>query len=676
MKRIEYCLYFFLGVGLIWSVGCSTGVSTALRPDGPDGSPYQTDSSRHYSQVSGSFWSKTRDFFAPDWDEDSRTVEQQRILAANGQRYQQPSSNQQDEETATRTKSRNKNTPQIASVDQPVLLNPHAYQVGSQYAGMRPGSLYSNFGHTYQGLDPTIGSQAFQSQAFRPQNFQELSQEPVKQIVAKAEMPVEALAESRTDSSMQTNNVDRQGQLALALQSRRGDSKEFREVLWELSQTDPEELPLSEEELITQITRYRDYVADETDAELKSRLLERLRERTLPESSRVESGLTAQKTGRHSRSKRSVADDLDDDHYAERSRNLNDDDLFEPRRAPIPRRRTARLPDANEQLADGRHSFGVPGTPMPAHQMPRSKYGQLTQIEDPNIAQVNYQGQQAGMPGAILNANYQYPGSNAGQHGYPHPGQYSNGNGSWSPQARMAADMLRREIEQSPTGRTFENEIRLRLLELALGNRSEAVRPFTTEDKPFCEAWSNLMLGVSTLYDDGLIPERKQRIASAAYRFDEASLGMNKFCPLGLRNVQFVKDWQAFGIFLAKEEDCRPGERVGIYMELDNPTIRTSAHGFNVSTSVSYEIIDKTASVVEKSGKIPIEETTPSQKRDYCVYLDFDLPESLARGEYQLRIRVTDMNSDKLQYAEEQIPLRITSVVKQERPGNMMERAR
>ena len=232
-------------------------------------------------------------------------------------------------------------------------------------------------------------------------------------------------------------------------------------------------------------------------------------------------------------------------------------------------------------------------------------------------------------------------------------------DGDWKTQARIAADLLRTKIANTPDGRSFANEAHLRLLELVLGNRQEAVRPFPQIDKAVNDFWSSQMLGFTTLLDEAAIPDKKSRLATASFRFDEAVGALRQLCPMKLKNVQFVKDWVAFGVFLSRKEDCQAGETVGLYLELDNPTVKRSAIGYNVRASISYEIRDSASRLVSKSKDIPVEETTPSQKRDYCIHVKIEIPRGLAHGQYFLRVHVTDMNCETLQYAEEQLSFRV-----------------
>ncbi|MGL4594445.1 MAG: hypothetical protein ACRCUY_06915 [Thermoguttaceae bacterium] len=306
--------------------------------------------------------------------------------------------------------------------------------------------------------------------------------------------------------------------------------------------------------------------------------------------------------------------------------------------------------------------MGSPNQPVPNQSVPNQsasiQANQGTALTANQTA--NYPVNQGATHG-IIQASYQ------NQVGLPiHTTNYAPGSPlaatDWETQTRIATDLLRNRIEQTVDGRTFANEMRLRLLELALGNRSEAVRPMRQTEEPINEFWSNQVLGITALMDEPGQPNKSIRYVNAAFRFDEGLMELRRLCPIKLKNVQIVTTWEKFGDFQPRTEPCRAGERIAIYMELENPSIRQIAKGYNVQTSISYEIRDGAASVVAKKDNIVAEETTPSQKHDYCIGLTVPLSENLPAGRYQLRINVTDMNDPTMQYAEEQIPFRIAQV--------------
>jgi len=232
------------------------------------------------------------------------------------------------------------------------------------------------------------------------------------------------------------------------------------------------------------------------------------------------------------------------------------------------------------------------------------------------------------------------------------------GAGDWQTPARQTLEQLRYAIEQTPGGRTMSNEMRLRMLEMLLGNKVESAKPMQSADKTVNAFMGHQVLGFAALLDDS-IPDNRGRYISATYRFNEGLLELQNLCPFKLKNVMFVDDWLNFGQFIPRTRDFHPGETFMLYIELDNPTIRRTGDGYEVSIAIGYEIRDSQANVVAKVDVGKPAERTISRKRDYSIGFPGTLPTSLAPGQYQLRLSVTDLNDDSMQYAEEQIPFKV-----------------
>ncbi|MDR0337207.1 MAG: hypothetical protein LBI18_08970 [Planctomycetaceae bacterium] len=280
--------------------------------------------------------------------------------------------------------------------------------------------------------------------------------------------------------------------------------------------------------------------------------------------------------------------------------------------------------------------------------------------------------------GAIVHADYtnfannpahnpaNNPANNPNNHSVSiSPSQFNDKD--WEFLVRMGADRLRNKIERTSDGRTFANEGRLRVLEMLLGNRNEAVKPIAGTDRAINEFMANQMLGFTAFFDETGIPEQRTRNTHALFRFDEGLMELRKICPIKLKKVQFVRGWgDTFGNFIPRNEDCHAGEQLELYMEPENPSIRRTQQGYNVSMSISYEIRDQTANVLQKIDHITVQETSLSQKRDYCIWLRVLLPEKIPPGQYQLRVSVTDTNDETMPYTEEQVPFKVIPIASPE----------
>jgi hypothetical protein len=234
----------------------------------------------------------------------------------------------------------------------------------------------------------------------------------------------------------------------------------------------------------------------------------------------------------------------------------------------------------------------------------------------------------------------------------------SFGAGDWQAPLRQAAEQLRYAIEQTPNGRTQSNEMRLRMLEMLLGNKGEAAKPIQSADATVNKFMVNQVLGFATLLDDS-IPDNRGRYITAAYRLNEGLMDLQNLCPLKLKNVTFVKSYYGYGQFNTRPSEFQAGDPFTVYVEPENLTVQTTGDGFEVKVAISYEIRDVHANVVAKEivGK-PVEMTL-SRKREYFMGISSELPANLVPGQYHMRISMTDLNDPTMHYAEEQIPFRV-----------------
>jgi hypothetical protein len=194
---------------------------------------------------------------------------------------------------------------------------------------------------------------------------------------------------------------------------------------------------------------------------------------------------------------------------------------------------------------------------------------------------------------------------------------------------------------------------------MLVGNKAEAVKPIQSANKTVNDFMVHQVLGFSELLDDSM-PNSRSRYVSAAYRLSEGLQELQNFCPVKLKKVMFIDDWAAYGQFLPrKSQEFYPGDEFLLYLEIDNPSVRPITDGYEMGVSISYEVRDARAALVYKQDLGPQDQRMISRKHDYALALPLVFPTSLAPGQYQLRINVTDINDDSMQYAEDHIPFRI-----------------
>ena len=274
--------------------------------------------------------------------------------------------------------------------------------------------------------------------------------------------------------------------------------------------------------------------------------------------------------------------------------------------------------------------------------MPRPNYPDLPQLPHAGVAahsgvvQMSYQSQPPHVPQSLMS---------------------SYGAGDWQAPTRLAIEQLRYAIEHTPNGRSASNEMRLRMLEMLLGNRTEAARPMQT-DKTLNDFMAHQVLGFSELLDD-TVQDNRSKYIRAAFRFNEGLTELQNLCPIRLKNVTFAKEWFGYGQFVPRPAEFYPGEPFHVYVEVENPMVRETDM-YEICISTSYVILDSRANTVASSGAAqPGGEMFVSRKRDFYTGIHGVVPASLPPGEYQLRINLTDLNDPARQYADEQIPFRV-----------------
>ena len=407
-----------------------------------------------------------------------------------------------------------------------------------------------------------------------------------------------------------------------------GDSEAFKSLLREIAIMPPEKRKVDDAKLTELLGTFRDEIMD-TDFEAEYLAL--LQKRILPEPksgaplpqaalSNTELAETRRSASTTAKSRESEMDD-------------NDFAYEEPIARPV----TRKTPRNEEPV--------VAQSTMP---MPEPVYPYLSQLPTapstaaPAVVQASYQSQSIVPPTPNIVNN----------------GIVSHGAGDWQAPTRAAIEQLRYAIEQTPNGRTASNEMRLRMLEMLLDNKTEAARPMHSTDKVVNNFFGHQVLGFAALLDDSM-QDNRSRYLNAAYRFNEGLSELQNLCPVTLKNATFVTDWVGYGQFYPHPtQEFYPGEVFYVYMEIENPSARRTPDGFEVNYAIGYEIRDAHKVVFRQEAKEE-GEMSLRRKRDYWIPIGGTIPASLAPGQYQLRINLTDLNGDSMQDAVDQIPFRV-----------------
>ncbi len=249
------------------------------------------------------------------------------------------------------------------------------------------------------------------------------------------------------------------------------------------------------------------------------------------------------------------------------------------------------------------------------------------------------------------------------------PGRYvpedlEAGPAEWEQIARAAAESLKTKINLSRDPEEAANdEMRLRLLEVALGKQQGVREPISGLDEPVRNFFSNELFGIGILLNEHTTPDVNARCLIAQPHFLEAQQQLQRACPLRIRNMQFVKEWgKKFGDYTPAKPELQADTPALLYFELENLTGNGSeTTGFSTKISVNYEILDATGATIAKSESGTNEELLRSRLRDYSTTLQIRLPASIPAGHYFVVLRVVDQNHLKLQMDSQRVGFTVLS---------------
>ncbi|MEO1497806.1 MAG: hypothetical protein AAFV43_11710 [Planctomycetota bacterium] len=224
------------------------------------------------------------------------------------------------------------------------------------------------------------------------------------------------------------------------------------------------------------------------------------------------------------------------------------------------------------------------------------------------------------------------------------------GHAPWLGSVNDAITALSQQSVNPPrsTGEAHEL-IRLRLLQLAAGDRSAAVAATPGLSSTEQAFWSKQMYAMSVMLDAGATPDRHQRAAQAAPHQAEALAMVRELGPLQVRNLAFCEQVYGYGAYEPiKRPAFEPGEHVTLYAEVDNYRSQSTEDGHHTLLATSYQVVDKHGGVVDSDEFPRVEDYCLTRRRDFHITYGVNLPTAIYAGDYDLEITITDELGDKI----------------------------
>jgi hypothetical protein len=223
----------------------------------------------------------------------------------------------------------------------------------------------------------------------------------------------------------------------------------------------------------------------------------------------------------------------------------------------------------------------------------------------------------------------------------------------WRSQLTVAIRSLQEEANsanaQSNTSLSASDQSKLRLLQLAAGQRDDALKPLTGVSGAEQEFWGEQLFGLATLLDDQRMPDSQRRAAEAAQHLREATAKLGQAASLVVRNLAFCSEVTSYGVFKPfTKYEFKPGQEVLLYAELENFASETTEKGYHTALKSSYQILDSRGARVAEQEFPVTEEVCRNSRRDFFIRYFVYMPKRIYDGNYTLQLTIEDTQGKKV----------------------------
>ena len=191
--------------------------------------------------------------------------------------------------------------------------------------------------------------------------------------------------------------------------------------------------------------------------------------------------------------------------------------------------------------------------------------------------------------------------------------------------------------------------MRLRMLRVLAGQEELALEPIPGASSAEQDYWNKQLYSVATFLDSTRQPNAKQRAAASLVHLDHARAKLAELATLQIRNLNFVRSVNGYGDFEPLEKTkFQPGQQVTLYAEVENFRSESTPKGQRTWLGTSYEVVDTQGQRVDGRQFPDVEDVCGSVRRDFHMQYGVDLPTRIYPGKYELRLVITDHQSQKI----------------------------
>ena len=221
---------------------------------------------------------------------------------------------------------------------------------------------------------------------------------------------------------------------------------------------------------------------------------------------------------------------------------------------------------------------------------------------------------------------------------------------NWRGSLYEAIERLESELASEPAGDDpIMDQVRLRLLHLAAGNREKALEPIPSLSTEADAFLTETLFGLDIWLDERRIAEEDRRAAAALPHFADAIGHLGEVASLVVRNLQLCTAVHSFGVVEPfKSGQFRPGQEVLVYAEVENFHSREVDKGFQTVLEGSILVFDSRGHRVGEIELPKKEDVCSRRRRDFFLVYQVQLPQRLYPGSHSLKLTVEDAGCRKV----------------------------
>lgn len=220
----------------------------------------------------------------------------------------------------------------------------------------------------------------------------------------------------------------------------------------------------------------------------------------------------------------------------------------------------------------------------------------------------------------------------------------------WQSDLQRAVLGMQAAVRPMPGSTNEVNQhMQLRLLQLLAGDQEAALQAIPGATASQQDYWNQQLFAVSTFLDSERQPDTMRRAAGSLTHLDQARTKLAELATLQVRSLAFVESVNGYGDYEPLEiSKFRAGQEILLYAEIENFSSRSTKQGFRTRLGTSFEIVDKNGKRVDSAQFPEVEDLCKSARRDFHMQYTITLPTRIYPDEYEIRLIVTDEQSQKI----------------------------